>query len=106
MKRKAGNFLELSRELFNEERFKNLSLNAKWLYVTLNELEHRYTGPNKDFFFRSNEDLAEDTGLSISAVKRAKNELRDIVKMWQVHFQDVSTKKLSKKKITAFMIKE
>jgi len=64
MKRKAGNFLELSRELFNEERFKKLSLNAKWLYVALNELEHRYTGPNTDFFFRSNEDLAGDTGLS------------------------------------------
>ena len=106
MKRKAGNFLELSRELFNEERFKALSLNAKWLYVTLNELEHRYTGPKVDYFFRSNEDLAEDTGLSLSAVKRAKDELRNIVQMWQMHWIDKDTKKLSRKKVTAFRIKE
>ena len=106
MKRKSGNFLELSRELFNEERFKSLSLNAKWLYVALNELEHRYTGPKVDFFFRSNEDLAEDTGLSLSAVKRAKDELRNIVQMWQMHWIDKDTRKLSRKKVTAFRIKE
>jgi len=105
-KYKEGNYIQLSRELFNDDRFKGLSLNAKWLYVVLNELEHKFTRRKENYFFRSNEDLANDTGLSISSVKRAKEELRSVVQMWQMHWKDTETGKLSKKKITAFRIKE
>lgn len=108
MKHKDGNYLHLSRQLFNEEKFQALSMNAKWLYVVLNELEHRFTGEKEDFFFRSNEDLTGDTGMSLPTLKRAKAELKDnnIVEMWQTHFIDPKTKRKSEKHITAFRIKE
>lgn len=106
MKYKDGYYLQLSRNLFNDDRFKSLSVNAKWLYVVLCELEHRFTGQKETFFFRSNEDLAEDTGLSLSSVKRAKKELEPFIKMWQMHWKDKESGKLSKKKITAFRIHE
>ena len=105
MKRKNGNYLHLSRELFNGDEFKKLSINAKWLYVVLNELEHKYTGDRANFFFRSNEDLAKDSALSISSIKRAKRELKPFIEMWQMHWIGENDK-LSSKHITAFRIKE
>lgn len=79
MKRKQGNYLHLSRKVFNDERYNNLSINAKWLYVVLNELEHKYTGDKEDFFWRSNEDLAKDCGYSLPTLKRAKRELLRLI---------------------------
>jgi hypothetical protein len=105
VKRKQGNYLHLSRKLFNDPEFQQLSLYAKWLYVVLNELEHRFTGAKKDFFFRSNEELAEDSGMSISQVKRAKDELRPLVQMWKMHWIDERGKK-SRKYVTAYRIRE
>lgn len=106
MKYKEGNFVQVSRELFNNERFAGLSYHAKWLYVVLCELEHRYTGPKEDYFFRSNDDLAKDAGMSLSTMKRAKEELRPLVQMWQMHWRDPDTSKLSEKKVTAFRLRE
>ena len=65
MKRKDRFFLQLSRKLFHDPEFQKLSINAKWLYVVLNELEHRFSGNKEDFFFRSNNDLAKDAGFSL-----------------------------------------
>ena len=50
MKHGNSNYLQLSRSIFTE-KYKTLSINAKWLFVVLNELEQRYTGDEKDFFF-------------------------------------------------------
>lgn len=105
-KKKNGNFLQLSRRLFNNEKFQKLSNNAKWLYVVLNELEHRYTGEKENFFFRSNEELVRDTGLSLRVLIRAKRELKGIVQIWPIHFVDPETKKKSQKHITAYRILE
>lgn len=73
---KHGNtfYLQLTRELFTDD-YKDLSINAKWLFVVLNELEQRFTGTNKTTFTRSNQQLCEDTGMSLSTLKRAKAEL-------------------------------
>lgn len=111
MKRKRGNYLQLSRLLFQEdnEKFSKLSYQAKWLYVVLNELEHRFTGSQtENFFWRSNNDLVNDTGLKPTALKTAKKELKDndIVEMWQMHWQDPDTGKKSEKHVTAYRIKE
>lgn len=57
MKHGNSNYLQLSRSIFTE-KYKTLSINAKWLFVVLNELEQRYTGDEKDYFFRTNEELA------------------------------------------------
>lgn len=104
-KRKEGFYIQLKRELFTEE-YLSLSINAKWLYVVLNELEHKYTGDKCDFFFRSNEDLAKDSGMSLATFKRAKKELldTDLVQHWQMHFIDPNTGKKSEKKVSACRI--
>jgi DNA-binding MarR family transcriptional regulator len=73
------------------------------------ELEHEFTGSatgEAAWFFHSNEDLAEHSGLSVSSVKRAKEELKrkGLIEMRQIHFQDRKTKKRSTKHITDFRI--
>lgn len=105
---KYGNtfYLELTREIFTD-RYKDLSINAKWLFVVLNELEHRYTGTKQnDFFIRSNKSLCEDTGMSLSTLKRAKAELvkTDLIETWSSHYIDKNTKKKSIEHYTAYKI--
>ncbi len=104
---KYGNeiFVQVPRCLWLEEN-KKLSFHAKWLFTTLNELEHRYTNIDTDYFFRSNELLAEDTGMSLSTVKRAKKELVELkfIQIWQMHWIDKKTGKKSEKKVTAYRL--
>lgn len=104
---KYGNdyYLQLSRHLF-ADKYKNLSINAKWLYVVLNELEQRYTGEKKDWFFRSDAELAADAGMSEKTLKRAKAELKEtgLIEITIAHWVDKETGKKSRKKITAYKI--
>jgi len=100
-----GNYIQVSRDVFKEERFKKLSVNARWLYCVLVYLEANYTGKEVDYFYHSNEQLAKDTGLSISSVKRAKKELKGIVDFLTIFFSDKSGKK-SRKHITGFRLRE
>lgn len=104
---KHGNrfYLELTRELFSEE-YKGLSVGAKWLFVVLNELEQKYTGKGCDFFFRTDEQLVEDTGFSIGTVRKYKAELKDtdLVRIGKGHYVDPSTGKKSEKRFTAYRI--
>lgn len=108
MKRKHGNYVQLSRRLFNDENLSHLSINAKWLYVVLNELEHKWTGPNEDFFYRSNEDLARDCGFSLPTLKRAKKELKEagLIQTWPMHWINSETGKKSEKHVTAYRVLE
>lgn len=78
---------------------------TKWLYVILTELEHRYTSEVADYFTRTDEQLAEDCGFSVSTVKRGKRELERLgfVETWQEHFE-VDGKR-SEKHITAYRLK-
>ena len=81
--------MQLSRHLF-ADKYKTLSINAKWLYVVLNELEQRYTGNDKDWFFRTDAELAEDAGMSEKTLKRAKAELKEtgLIKVSLAHWID------------------
>jgi len=108
MKRKQGNYIQLSRKLFNDPAWQKLSRTAKWLYVVLNELEHRFTGAKVDFFYRSNEELAKDAGMSLPTLKRAKKELikAGLIETWNMHWEDPETGKLSEQHVTAFRILE
>ena len=105
MKYNNKNFIQLSRKLFTDE-YSNLSINAKWLFVVLNELEHRFTGKKENFFTRSDAQLAEDTGFSITTLKRAKSELKktDLIQTWKCHFINTDTGKKSKLYYTAYRI--
>ena len=99
-------YLQLSREIFTD-KYKNLSNNAKWLFVVLNELEQRYTGKDDKFFYRSNQELANDCNFSLSTLKRAKAELMetDLIQSWQAHFiTDPETGKKSEKHVTCYRI--
>lgn len=106
---KYGNsfYLELTREIFTE-KYNSLSINAKWLFVVLNELEQRYAGNREDFFYRTNEELAKDCGFGLSTLKRAKAELleTDLVQSWQAHFIDQDSNKKSEKHFTCYRIKK
>jgi hypothetical protein len=106
MKRKGTNFIQVSRNIFNDEEYADLSKDACWLYMVLNELEHRYTGDKVDFFFRSNEDLCTDCRMKLTAFKEAKKELltkESLIQSWQMHWIDSNGKK-SKKKVTAYRL--
>ena len=103
------NYLQVSRLLFNEEPYKSLSNNAKWLYVILKELEHRYTGKKEHSFYRSNDELAQDASFSLSTLKRAKAELlsTDLVETWRAHFvynKGTPQEKLSEKRVAHYRI--
>lgn len=104
---KYGNeyYLQLSRILFNEP-YSRLPISAKWLYVTLKELEHRFTGADRDSFWRTNDQLAKDMGVSINTLKRAKALLleTDLLESQQAHFMDSETGKLSEKHVTVYRI--
>lgn len=71
-KYKDGNFIQLSRSIFEHPE---LSINAKWLYCVLSELEHRFTGYNPGWFFRRDQDLTKDAGLSRDTLTKARHEL-------------------------------
>jgi AraC-like DNA-binding protein len=105
MKYNNNFYIQLSRNIFTQE-YSSLSTNAKWLFVVLNELEHKLTGEKEDFFTRSDEQLAKDAGMSLSTLKRAKKELKgtNLIQSWKCHFQNKETKKLSKVYYTAYRI--
>jgi hypothetical protein len=104
---KDGNtfYMQLSRKIFTPE-YEWISNNGRLLYMVLNELEQRYTNGDKDFFFRSNEDLAKDCRFSLPTLKRAKAELvkSGLIQTWQSHYREIETGKLSKKHITCYRI--
>lgn len=61
----------------------NLSRSAKWLYVVLSYLYSQY-GFKTGCFYRTNEQLLEDAGISQMTLKTAKKELVDAgyIKVW------------------------
>lgn len=105
-KYQAGHYLQLPRSLFTDERFMQLSDAGKWLYITLKELEHRYTGEKETFFFRSNEDLAGDCGWHVKKLERIKGEVikSGLIQTWQMHWENPETGKKTEKHVTAYRI--
>jgi len=105
-KYKDGNFLQVSREVFKNAEFMKLSDSAKWLMFVLMENEHKFTGLNEDFFFRSNDDLAKDCGWQRSKLCRIKDEVvkSGLIKTWQMHWLHDDGKK-SEKHVTAYRLK-
>jgi len=105
-----GNYFPFPRSIFKHEGFKKLSTSARLLFFYLLEAEHQYTGEKVGYFFRSNDDLSSDTGLSnktiIEAKKEFKEHISDLIDMGWVHWWvDDKRVKKSKKKVTSFTIK-
>lgn len=105
-KYQRGHYIELPRSIFTDERFLKLSDSAKWLFLILKELEHRYSGSKEDWFFRSNKELAEDCGWNIKKLERVKPELIEsgLINSWQMHWRDPETGKKSEKHISAYRV--
>jgi len=97
-------FVQLSRSIFHKDC--KLSFRAKWLYTVLSELEHRYTGPKEDFFFRTQADLAKDTGMNPVSNRKYIKELVEYgyIKTWQMHWIDKETGKKSEKRVNAYRL--
>lgn len=77
------------------------------LFFWLNELEQRYTSDNKTYFFRTDEQLANDLHWNIKTLKAAKAELKktNLVRFSRVRwYRDESHKKLSEKYVTGYTI--
>lgn len=72
----------------------NLSRSAKWLYVVLSYLYSQY-GFKTGYFYRTNEQLLEDAGISQMTLKTAKKELVDAgyIKVWH-HNTNENTKNI------------
>ncbi len=81
----------------------------------LHELEQRFTGVKKDkkgkkkevdWFFRSDQELADDTNMGTATIKRAKREFREKlegrIQMFQIHWVDPKTGKKSHKHVTGY----
>jgi hypothetical protein len=105
-KYKDGNYIQLPRKVFNDYSYEELPIYSRWIYTVMCELEHKYTGKKEDFFFRSDEDLANDCGLSLATIKRYKKPLieLELIQHWNMHFRDTETGKLSEKKVSAYRI--
>ena len=86
------------------KKFHELSVYSKWLYQTLKEMEHRYTGKENDtytvvfegvknpknWFYAGIEKLSYLSGISPSQIKRCKKELMDagLIKTCVCHLLD------------------
>jgi len=104
---KYGNsfYVQLERSIF-DEKYQSLTAHAKWLYTVLTELEHRFTSVSgDDFFFRTNELLAKDCGMSERQIIRDKKILADVglIKTWKMHWVNKEGRK-SEKHVSAFRI--
>ena len=77
MKYNNDYYMQVTRRIVNDEACKSLSVNAKWLYIVLKELEQRFCNgrDKRNIFTRSDPQLATDTGMSLATLKRAKAEL-------------------------------
>lgn len=122
MKRLKGNYMFVPRifwwstyEKNNDGKLKkyyNLSVHAKWLYITLKELEHKYTGTynnedycrengflnDKNVFYVDMDRLAAFSNLSLSTVRRSKKELEEVGLIKTV------SPKITGKKVTAYRL--
>lgn len=108
MKYKGYNFCQIYNEAIKRLNKINpkIPYSARWLYIHLNFLEHRYSGMDVDYFFRSIKDLQEDTQIGRKQIISGIKILKDIglIHTWQKHWIQKETKKKSKKHITAFRI--
>ena len=106
---KYGNecYMQVSRKIVNDTQCRQLSINAKWLYIVLKELEQRFCGgkSEKEFFLRSDRQLSEDTGMSLATLKRTKAELveTDLVK---VGIGWYTSNERKEKHVTSYRLKE
>lgn len=105
MKYKTGSYVQLDKKIFSEE-YASMSVGAKWLYTYLTGLEHRFCTEDKNYFFRTDEQLSKDVGISLNSLKKYKRELKEVglIQINYGHYVDRKTGKKSQEKYTAYTI--
>jgi excisionase family DNA binding protein len=83
---KSGNFVQIDRELFKGK----VSAGAMSLYVVLTELEYRFTTgreSKENYFWRTANELATDTGMAIQTIRKYRKELEKagLIETWKHH---------------------
>ena len=72
MKYQTSNYLQFPLEAYKRcEELKNPN-GALALYLALKKLEHQFCTDEKDYFYRSDEQLTEDAHMSLPTIKRQK----------------------------------
>jgi len=80
MKYRKSFFIQVNRQIFKDETFKQLSYKSKWAYICLVEAEHRYTSGRHGYcetFYHSDADMAYLCDMPIATYKRCKSELKE-----------------------------
>ena len=70
-KYKKGNYYQ-AYKVIDDPRLKGLPYQCIYIYQILQELEHKYTCEEKQYFFRSDSDFANDCRMPISTFKKYK----------------------------------
>jgi len=70
-----NNAFPVSHQVFEDAKFKKLSMSAKLVYIYLSKNSNRYA--DKDgWFWSSDQTIAENLGISVRSVSNAKRILR------------------------------
>ncbi len=97
MKYRNKYYLRVPRKLFNAEDgktpiMKTLTLPAICLLLWLFEDEHKYTSGQENafdegWFYHTNQQLSEETGLCLASIKKGKSELvrKGVIEIRQTH---------------------
>lgn len=105
-RRTNDNFMKISRETLSDSF--RLSKKAIVLWLWLNELEQRYTEEygKRDWFMKTDSELAEIAGMSINTVKAAKKELKDhgFIEVSRGHWHYATTGKSSLKQPSVYRL--
>ncbi len=90
MKYKDKNYCQIwnnAIEKLNKTNHK-IPYSARWLYIHLNFLEHRYSGMNEDYFFRSIKDLQEDTQIGRKQIINGIKILKELKRLFSRYQQN------------------
>lgn len=101
-----SDYMKITRKLFDKEY--NLSRNAIYLFVWLNELEQIFTEDDggRDWFTHTDKEISERTGMCLGNVKKAKRELveKGFIETSRGNWHFVSTGKSSIRQPTVYRI--
>ena len=105
MKYQQANYLQFPLEAYKRcAELKNPN-GALVLYLVLKKLEHQFCTDDRDYFFRTDEQLTEDAHMSLPTIKRHKKELKQVglIRTEQCHIIRDDGKK-SEKRVTVYKL--
>jgi hypothetical protein len=101
MKNREGDFFTVPHRLLRDYTFdpekkeeqNYLSRGAAYLFVVLCHLENVFCMEGKEWFYRTDRELASDAGLSFNTLRKYKGELKQHPELITIRQQAMRTKK-------------